>query len=178
MGLKDFFKFGDDQWGLPAEHLEGVPGVLYKQNIGLLTQQEERCISITTLPDDREIAVLLFRHLVQVNYIDWEGTLTHERDPVAEAFWGSMIGGTAVGVASAISAQGKTWNERVKCKNALEIRYYPGNDRSKISRIVVSPNIPASMAQKWAKTVSRCAGLSEPRYAAPLRPEVNGPKYL
>lgn len=126
--MKRLFKFGNDQRGLPAEHLEGISDVFYKQNIGLLTHQEKRCISITTLPDDWEIAVLLFRHLVQVNYIDWEGTLTHERDPVSEAFWGSMIGGTAVGVASAISAQGKTWNERVACKNVLEIRYYPRND--------------------------------------------------
>ena len=178
MGLKDFFKLSSDQWGLPAEHLEGVPVVFYKQNIGLLTQREKRCISITTLPDDQEIAVLPFHQLVQVNYIEWERIITHERNPVSEAFWGEMIGGTAVGVASAIAAQGKTWTERVACKNALEIRYYPGNNRSTISRIVVSPNLPASMTKQWAQTISRCAGLSEPRCVKPIQPAKPGPKYL
>ncbi len=177
MGLKDFFKMSSDQWGLPSEHLEGVPGCLYKQNIALITQQDRQLISIQIGIEGKEIALLPFNQLVQVNHIVWEKTFTHKRDPVSEAFWGGVIGGPAVGVASAMAAQGNPRLEHVKYKKALEIRYHPGNNPSAINYIVVNPVLLTSMVEQWALTLARCAGLPEPRHIQPIKMDA-GPTYL
>ncbi len=173
MGIKDFFRISDDQWGLGTEHLEGIKGYSYKDYIGLEVKRAEECVEFENL--NKQKILLPFKQIISVNFITWEKTLVKDLNPLAEGIVGGLIGGSTMAVVSAIDAKGRTRSEKVKVEGAIEIQYHPQGDSRAIERIVVDPGHPKSMGEKWAKTLCRCAGLPEPRH---IEPEAKGPTYL
>ena len=174
MGFKDFFKLtSEDQWGIGADHLEGVIGYGYKDYIGLWIKKDEEYIDFENLK--KEKTILPFNQIVQVNFVTWEKTITKALNPLAEGIVGGLIGGDAMAVVSAIDAKGRTRSEKVKVPFALEIQYRPKRGVKTVKSIIIDPGRPRSMGEKWAKTLCRCANLPAPRY---IEPQPKGPTYL
>lgn len=173
MGFKDFFKLtSDEQYGMPADHLEGITKYQYNDYIGLFIDRKNEYLEL----EDRqkEKIILPFTQIEQVNFITWEKTIVKALNPLTEGIVGGLIGGDAMAVVSAIDAKGRTRSEKVKVEGALEIRYHPKGDFRTVKSIVVDPSA-RSTGEKWARTLCRCAGLPEPRY---ITPQPKGPTYL
>lgn len=173
MGFKDFFKLtSDEQYGMPADHLEGMAGYKYDDYFGVRIKRNEGYIRLED--SEKQQIILPFTQIVQVNFITWEKTIVKALNPLTEGIVGGLIGGDAMAVVSAIDAKGRTRSEKVKVEGALEIRYHPKGDFRTVKSIVVDPSA-RSTGEKWARTLCRCAGLPEPRY---ITPQPKGPTYL
>lgn len=180
-GLKDFFKLDDDQTGLPAEHLEGLEGVLYNTHVGLLTDTEKRHIVLTirhppVLKKGVEERILPFDQIEGVDFVTWEKTFRRARSPFSEGLAGGVIGGDTMAVISAMDAVGRTRIEEVKVDFAVQIRYHPKGDLRVVKRIVVNPHTKG-FGKNWANTLCGYVGLPEPRFIEPERTP-RGPTYL
>lgn len=164
----------EESWVLPADHLEGLEGVAYKDYISLVTKKELLHIEVK-IKINGQTMILPFKQIVQVNFITWEKTITKPLNPMAEAAVTGLIAGEAMGVAAAIDAKGRTRSEKVTVKDALEIQYHPKGDFRTIKSIIVDPGSPKSHGQKWAKMLCRCANLPGPNF---VEPKEKGPTYL
>ena len=177
--VKDFFKFTDEQWGLPAEHLEGLEGVLYNTNVGLYTDRENRHVALTIhhpLKKGDEVRILPFDQIAGVDFVTWEKTFRRARSPFSEGLAGGVIGGDTMAVISAMDAVGRTRIEEVKVDFAVQIRYHPKGDLRVVKRIVVNPHTKG-FGKNWANTLCGYVGLPEPRFIEPERTP-RGPTYL
>lgn len=163
----------EDQWGMPASHLEGIEGYKYDDYIGVSIKRNEKHLRLKDLKDQR--IILPFSQIVQVNFITWEKTITKALNPLAEGIVGGIIGGETMAVVSAIDAQGRTRAEKVKVENALEIQYHPKGDYRTIKSIIVRSGLTRNDTVKWANTLCRCANLPAPQY---ITPQPKGPTYL
>jgi len=172
MGIKDFFKISDEQWGLPAEHLEGLDKIPYEAHIGILTERDGRYVAFEFQKDK---IILPFKQIEQVNFITWEKNIDKALSPLAEGIVGGLIGGHTMAVVSAIDAKGRMRSEKVKVEKAVEIQYYPKENPVSIKNLVFKSEMTRGTTLQWAKTLCRCAGLPEPRY---ITPEPQGPTYL
>ncbi len=180
-GLKDFFKLDDDQTGLPAEHLEGLEGVLYNTHVGLLTDTEKRYVALTIkhppiLKKGVEERILPFDQIAGVDFITWEKTFRRARSPFSEGLADGVLGGDTMAVISAMDAVGRTRIEDVKVDFAVQIRYHPKGDLRTVRRIVVG-DVVKSTAKEWADVLCWHAGLTRARFIEPERTP-KGPTYL
>ena len=174
MGFKDFFKVtSDEQYGMPADHLEGVATYQYNDYIGIFIDRNNEYLEL----EDRQKKkiILPFSQIVQVNFVPWEKTINKELNPLAEGIVGGLIGGDTMAVVSAIDAKGRTRAEKVKVEGAVEIRYHPKGDFKAIKVIVFRSHLTRNDTLKWARTLRKYANLPEPRY---ITPQPKGPTYL
>lgn len=174
MGFKDFFKLtSDEQYGMPADHLEGIAGYQCNDYIGLFIDRKNEYLEL----EDRqkEKTILPFTQIEQVSFISWEKTIVKALNPLAEGIVGGLIGGDAMAVVSAIDAKGRTRAEKVKVEGAVEICYHPKGDFRATKAMVFRSHLTKNDTMKWAKTLSKYANLPEPKYIAP---QPKGPTYL
>ena len=174
MGFKDFFKLtSDEQYGMPADHLEGITKYQYNDYIGLFIDRKNEYLEL----EDRqkEKIILPFTQIEQVNFITWEKTIVKALNPLTEGIVGGLIGGDAMAVVSAIDAKGRTRSEKVKVEGALEIRYHPKGDFRTTKTMVFRSHLTKNDTMKWAQTLSKYAGLPAPQY---IEPQPKGPTYL
>lgn len=172
MGFKDFFKISSEQWGLPAEHLEGLDKIPYKAHIGILTQRDGKYVEF----EFQENKIILpFKQIVQVNFVTWEKTIEKALDPFAEGIVGGLIGGHTMAVVSAIDAKNRTRSEKVTVEKTVEIQYHPKGSLVSIRNLFFKSGMTQGTTLQWVKTLCRCAGLPEPRY---IIPEPQGTTYL
>lgn len=174
LGIKDFFKLtSDEQYGMPSDHLEGVTKYQYNDYIGLFIDRKNEYLELED--HKKEKIILPFTQIEQVNFIPWEKTIVKALNPLAEGIVGGLIGGDAMAVVSAIDAKGRTRSENVKVEGAVEIRYHPKGDFRTIKVMVFRSHLTRNDTFKWAKTLSKYAGLPEPQY---ITPQPKGPTYL
>ncbi len=174
MGFKDFFKLtSDEQYGMPADYLEGVAGYQYNDYIGVRIKRNEKYIR---LEDSKEHQIILpFNQIAQINFITWEKTITKALNPLAEGIIGGIIGGDAMAVVSAIDAKGRTRSEKVKVEGAIEIQYRPKGDLRTVKSLIFRSHLTRNDTIKWAKTLCKYANLPAPQY---ITPQPKGPTYL
>ena len=174
MGFKDFFKLtSDEQYGMPADHLEGMAGYKYDDYFGVRIKRNEGYIRLED--SEKQQIILPFTQIVQVNFITWEKTIVKALNPLTEGIVGGLIGGDAMAVVSAIDAKGRTRSEKVKVEGALEIRYHPKGDFRTTKTMVFRSHLTKNDTMKWAQTLSKYANLPVPQY---IHPEKKGSTYL
>lgn len=174
MGFKDFFKLtSDEQYGMPADHLEGVEGYSYNDYFGVRIKKDEEYVRLED--SQKQQIILPFKQIEQVNFITWEKTLVKALNPMAEGIVGGILGGSTMAVVSAIDAKGRTRTEKVKVEGAVEIRYHPKGDFRTIKILVFRSHLTWNDTLKWAKTLCKYANL--PDYKI-IHPEEKGPTYL
>lgn len=174
MGFKDFFKLtSDEQYGMPADHLEGVDGYQYNDYLGIRIKRNEGYVRIEDLQEKQ--ILLPFNQIVSVNFVTWEKTITKALNPIAEGIVGGLIGGDAMAVVSAIDAKGRTRSEKVKVKEAVEIKFHPRGDSQAIKSLLFRSHLTRNDTMKWARTLSKYANLPTPQY---ITPKPKGPTYL
>jgi len=174
MGLKDFFKLtSDEQYGMPASHLEGIEGYQYDDYIGLGIERADKYLEL----EDRQKQkiILPFKQIFQVNFITWEKTIITPLNPIAEGIVGGLIGGSTMAVVSAIDAKGRTRSEKVKVEKAVEIRYHPKDDVREQKKLVFRSHLTRNDTVKWVKTLCKYADLPDFKV---IEPEAKGPTYL
>lgn len=161
------------QWGMPADHLEGVSGYQYNDYIGLGIEKDDGYLELENR--QKEKIVLPFKQIVSVNFVTWEKTITKALNPLAEGIVGGLIGGDAMAVVSAIDAKGRTRSEKVKVKEAVEIKFHPRGDSQAIKSLLFRSHLTRNDTMKWARTLSKYANLPTPQY---ITPKPKGPTYL
>lgn len=166
MGFKDFFNLNlDEQYGMPADHLEGLAGYQYNDYIGAGIEKEEDYLE---LEDRKKQKVILpYKQIVSVNFVTWEKNIVKALNPLAEGIVGGIIGGDAMAVVSAIDAKGRTRSEKVKVERAVEIQYHPKGDLRTVKSLIFRSHLTRNDTIKWANTLCKYANLPAPQYITP-----------
>lgn len=174
MGLRDFFKLtSDEQYGMPADHLEGIDGYQYNEYIGLGIETADKYLE---LEDRQKKKIFLpFKQIEQINFITWEKTIVKPVSPLAEGIVGGLIGGDAMAVVSAIDAKGRTRTENVRIERAVEIQYHPKDNSRIVKSLIFRSHLTRNDTMKWTKTLCKYAGLPGPNCS---EPQSKGPIYL